>query len=89
MLMGNNVKVLTTNIISRLKSQWLDENDQWRHQDLSRKLYVCVWGNAFTTKPAQLVVFTLVIIVVIGMVKNWSLLKVGIESPQIAKSFMF
>lgn len=44
-LLGKNAKGLSANTISRLKSQWLDEHYQWRHQDLSQKRYVYFWAD--------------------------------------------
>lgn len=44
-LLGKNAKGLSANTISRLKAQWLDEHNQWQHQDLSQKRYVYFWAD--------------------------------------------
>jgi putative transposase len=42
-LLGDAVKGLYAANISRLKSIWLDEFDQWNKRDLSSKNYCYVW----------------------------------------------
>lgn len=44
-LLGKDAKGLSANTISRLKSQWIDEHDQWQHQDLGQKRYVYFWAD--------------------------------------------
>jgi transposase-like protein len=42
-LLGNGARGLSPNTLSRLKSKWLKEYDEWRHRDLSGKKYVYWW----------------------------------------------
>ena len=44
-LLGEHAKGLSANTVSRLKSQWLDEHQNWQHQDLSQKRYVYWWAD--------------------------------------------
>lgn len=44
-LLGEHAKGLSPNTVSRLKSQWLDEHQNWQRQDLSQKRYVYWWAD--------------------------------------------
>lgn len=44
-LLGEQAKGLSSNTISRLKSQWIDEHTEWRKRDLSDKRYVYFWAD--------------------------------------------
>lgn len=44
-LLGEDAKGLSANTVSRLKSQWLDEHQNWQRQDLSQKRYVYWWAD--------------------------------------------
>ncbi len=44
-LLGEDAKGLSANTVSRLKSQWLDEHQNWQQQDLSQKRYVYWWAD--------------------------------------------
>jgi len=44
-LLGEQAKGLSANTVSRLKSQWLDEYQNWQRQDLSQKRYVYWWAD--------------------------------------------
>lgn len=44
-LLGEHAKGLSANTVSRLKSQWLDEHQDWQRQDLSQKRYVYWWAD--------------------------------------------
>jgi putative transposase len=44
-LLGEHAKGLSANTVSRLKSQWLDEHQNWQRQDLSQKRYVYWWAD--------------------------------------------
>ena len=44
-LLGEQAKGLSANTVSRLKSQWLDEHQNWQRQDLSQKRYVYWWAD--------------------------------------------
>jgi transposase-like protein len=44
-LLGENASGLSANTISRLKSKWFDEYNEWRRRDLSDKKYVYWWAD--------------------------------------------
>jgi len=44
-LLGEHAKGLSANTVSRLKSQWLEEHQNWQRQDLSQKRYVYWWAD--------------------------------------------
>ena len=44
-LVGRDAKGLSPATVSRLKSTWEDEYDQWRKRDLSHKRYVYFWAD--------------------------------------------
>ena len=44
-IVGPEAKNLSPNIISRLKSEWTEEYEQWGKQDLSKKRYVYWWAD--------------------------------------------
>jgi putative transposase len=44
-LLGEDAKGLSANTVCRLKSQWLEEHQQWQRQDLSQKRYVYWWAD--------------------------------------------
>ena len=44
-LLGENVKGLSANTVSRLKQQWASDYDQWRKRDLSKHRYVYIWAD--------------------------------------------
>jgi transposase-like protein len=49
-LLGENASGLSANTISRLKSKWLGEYDEWRRRDLSDKKYVYWWADGVYSK---------------------------------------
>lgn len=44
-LLGEQAKGLSANTVSRLKSHWLDEHQNWQREDLSEKRYVYWWAD--------------------------------------------
>lgn len=44
-LLGEHAQGLSSNTISRLKTQWQDEHRQWALRDLSAKNYVYIWAD--------------------------------------------
>jgi putative transposase len=44
-LLGEHAKGLSANTVSRLKSLWLNEHQDWQRQDLSQKRYVYWWAD--------------------------------------------
>lgn len=44
-LLGADASGLSAGTVSRLKSQWEHEYDQWRQRDLSKRRYVYVWAD--------------------------------------------
>ena len=44
-IFGDDAKNLSANVISRLKSGWYDEYEQWNKQSLSDKQYVYLWAD--------------------------------------------
>lgn len=44
-LLGEHAKGLSATTVSRLKSQWLYEHQNWQRQDLSQKRYVYWWAD--------------------------------------------
>jgi len=44
-LLDEHAKGLSANTVSRLKSQWLDEHQNWQRQDLSQKRYMYWWAD--------------------------------------------
>lgn len=44
-LFGGEVEGLSVSTISRLKGQWADELEAWRHRDLSDRRYVYWWAD--------------------------------------------
>lgn len=44
-LVGSNAKNLSPGVVSRLKSEWLEEYNTWRRRDLSDERYVYWWAD--------------------------------------------
>ncbi len=45
MLLGEDAKGLSANVVSRLKAQWTDEHASWSGRDLSKSRYVYWWSR--------------------------------------------
>ena len=48
-LLGEDAKRLSANVVSRLKAQWADEHEAWSRCDLSKYRYVYWWANGIHT----------------------------------------
>ena len=48
-LLGEEAKGLSANVVSRLKAQWVDEHRQWDRRDLSKARYVYWWADGIHT----------------------------------------
>lgn len=48
-LLGEDAKGLSANVVSRLKAQWADEQQQWSRRDLSQARYVYWWADGIHT----------------------------------------
>ncbi|MGA7178513.1 MAG: IS256 family transposase [Thiobacillaceae bacterium] len=48
-LLGEDAKGLSANVVSRLKAQWADEQQQWSRRDLSQAHYVYWWADGIHT----------------------------------------
>lgn len=48
-LLGDEAKGLSANVVSRLKAQWADEWQQWNRRDLSAARYVYWWVDGIHT----------------------------------------
>ena len=48
-LLGDDAKGLSANVVSRLKAQWADEQVQWGRRDLSTTRYVYWWVDGIHT----------------------------------------
>jgi len=48
-LLGEDAKGLSPNVVSRLKAQWSDEHRQWDQRDLSEARYVYWWVDGIHT----------------------------------------
>ena len=48
-LLGEDAKGLSANVVSRLKSQWADEHEAWNRRDLSLCRYVYWWADGIHT----------------------------------------
>ena len=48
-LVGEDAKGLSANVVSRLKAQWADEHAQWNQRDLSACRYVYWWVDGIHT----------------------------------------
>jgi transposase-like protein len=48
-LLGDDAKGLSANVVSRLKAQWADEHETWSRRDLSRARYVYWWADGIHT----------------------------------------
>jgi putative transposase len=48
-LLGDDAKGLSANVVSRLKAQWADEHHRWERRDLSRSRYVYWWADGIHT----------------------------------------
>jgi len=48
-LLGEEAKGLSANVVSRLKAQWADEHEAWSRRDLSRSRYVYWWADGIHT----------------------------------------
>ena len=48
-LLGDDAKGLSANVVSRLKAQWADEHEEWSRRDLSRCRYVYWWADGIHT----------------------------------------
>ncbi|CAG9187693.1 IS256 family transposase [Cupriavidus pinatubonensis] len=48
-LLGDDAKGLSANVVSRLKAQWADEHAQWNQRDLSAARYVYWWVDGIHT----------------------------------------
>ena len=50
MLVGDDAKGLSANVVSRLKAQWSNEHAQWNQRDLSLARYVYGWVDGIHTQ---------------------------------------
>jgi putative transposase len=48
-LLGEDAKGLSANVVSRLKAQWADEQQHWSRRDLSKARYVYWWADGIHT----------------------------------------
>ena len=48
-LLGEDAKGLSANVVSRLKAQWTDEHASWSRRDLSKSRYVYWWVDGIHT----------------------------------------
>jgi len=48
-LLGEDAKGLSANVVSRLKAHWADEQQQWSRRDLSLARYVYWWADGIHT----------------------------------------
>jgi transposase-like protein len=48
-LLGEDAKGLSANVVSRLKAQWADEHANWSRRDLSKSHYVYWWVDGIHT----------------------------------------
>ena len=48
-LLGEEAKGLSANVVSRLKAQWAGEQQQWSRRDLSQARYVYWWADGIHT----------------------------------------
>lgn len=48
-LLGEDAKGLSSNVVSRLKAQWADEQQQWSRRDMSGARYVYWWADGIHT----------------------------------------
>ena len=48
-LLGEDAKGLSANVVSRLKAQWADEQQHWSRRDLSKARYVYGWVDGIHT----------------------------------------
>jgi putative transposase len=48
-LLGEDAKGLSANVVSRLKAQWADEHANWSRRDLSESRYVYWWVDGIHT----------------------------------------
>jgi putative transposase len=48
-LLGEDAKGLSANVVSRLKAQWANEQQQWSRRDLSQARYVYWWADGIHT----------------------------------------
>ena len=48
-LLGDDARGLSANVVSRLKAQWADEHEAWNRRDLSRSRYVYWWADGIHT----------------------------------------
>ena len=48
-LLGEEAKGLSANVVSRLKAQWADEHEAWSRRDLSKCRYVYWWADGIHT----------------------------------------
>jgi len=48
-LLGEEARGLSANVVSRLKAQWSDEWQQWDQRDLSTARYVYWWADGIHT----------------------------------------
>lgn len=48
-LLGDDAKGLSANVVSRLKTQWTEEHEAWNRRDLSPSRYVYWWADGIHT----------------------------------------
>lgn len=48
-LLGEDAKGLSANVVSRLKAQWATEHENWNHRDLSLARHVYWWADGIHT----------------------------------------
>lgn len=48
-LLGDDAKGLSANVVSRLKAQWADEHESWNRRDMSLSRYVYWWADGIHT----------------------------------------
>ena len=44
-LLGEEAKGLSPNVVSRLKAQWVEDYQTWNLRDLSQEYYVYIWTD--------------------------------------------
>ncbi len=44
-LVGNNIRMLSSNTIARLKQEWKQEYQQWQHRPLTQDQWVYIWAD--------------------------------------------
>jgi transposase-like protein len=81
-LVGDQAKGLSPNVVSRLKGEWATEHDAWMQRDLSATRYVYWWADGIPTGLRQEADARQCLLVIIGVLPDG---RKDVPIPQLCK----